>query len=111
MSFNSSEYEPCDKCDCEHSENCSKIGFQYADISIPVELKSNTTLNKIEVECCGAPTVCCDENKCSKTTKLVICQTVNLKLPLKYEIVATAGESTITCSNQNDCCKKSENVF
>lgn len=85
-------------CSCTQ-DGCTKTGHQYADISIPVELKPKTTVGEVEVKCCGEPSVVCEESKCSNVCKVVITQKISINIPIHYQITACTGESTIECQS------------
>ena len=85
-------------CVCEKDE-CLKIGRQYADVSLPVELKPKTTIGKIEVKCCGEPTVDCEDDICSDVRKIVITQKICVSIPIQYELTARTSDCSIEC-----CC-------
>lgn len=76
---------------------CEQIARQYADISTPVELKPKTKIGKIKAECCGEPTVVCEEDICSNSCDVVITQKIIVTIPIKYEMSACVGTSTIEC--------------
>lgn len=90
---------PKDSCDCTH-DGCMKTGYQYADISLPVELTPKAEIGSIEVECCGEPTVVCENNECSNVSRVVITQRISVSIPIYYKITACASDCQIEC---DDC--------
>lgn len=82
---------------------CAKIGLQYADISVPITLKPDAAIGRIEMKCCGEPTVTCVEDNGANTCEIVITQKVSIKIPVQYSVVACVGESSIDC--EHGCCK------
>lgn len=96
------EPAPGDLCGCQQ-DGCEKTGYQYADISFPVELKPDADIGKITVECCGEPMVDCSERECASSSELIITQRVNIKIPVHFQVTACMGETYISCGN-NDCC-------
>lgn len=68
-SFDLPEQEVLNYTDSCNQDGCAKIGHQYANISIPIELKPETTVGEIEVKCCGEPSVIHEENQCSNVCK------------------------------------------
>lgn len=92
-------------CECPESNDCSKVGYQYVDISVPVELKQDATIGEIETKCCGEPTVCCKEEKCGGTCEITITQKVCIKIPINYNVIACVGEGQIDCDCCDECCK------
>ncbi|MGN0115147.1 MAG: hypothetical protein ACI396_07445 [Acutalibacteraceae bacterium] len=83
-------------CPCDN-DACQKVGRQYANVSLPVELTPKTKIGKIEAKCCGEPTVCCQTDDCSNTCKVVITQTICINIPIRYELTACTGECSIEC--------------
>lgn len=86
---------------------CTTTSLQYADISVPIEIKPNVTIGKIDTQCCGAPVVCCKDNNTNNTCEINITQTVCIKIPINYNIMACIGEEKIDCSCDKDCCNNS----
>lgn len=87
------------------SDGCTKMAQQYADISTPVSINSTATLGKIETECCGEPTVCCEETPCDNTSRITITQKVCIKIPISYKIDACIEEDGISCNCNQECCE------
>lgn len=83
-------------CSCPN-DSCVKIGYQYADISVPVELKPSAAVGDIVIECCGEPNVSCRESKCGDSCEVIITQKVSIKIPINYQVSARAGNSTVNC--------------
>ncbi len=83
-------------CECTQ-DNCTKIGCQYVDISVPIQLEPQTTLDKVEIECCGEPTVSCQDS-CKNTVEVVVTQRVRVKFPIHYTVTACMGESVLDCA-------------
>lgn len=86
---------------CQKDE-CSKVGYQYADISIPIELKPDTAIGQVTMECCSEPTVTCKDCGCENACEVVVTQKVNIRIPVHYQITACMGESMINCKDA-DC--------
>ena len=80
-------------------DKCTRIGCQYVDISVPSQLSPHTTLDNVEIECCGEPTVSCQENCCKDTVEVVITQKVRVKFPIRYTVTACMGESVLECAS------------
>ena len=76
---------------------CVKVGYQYADVSVPMELKPSAKVGDIVIECCGEPDVKCREGKCGDSCEICITQKISIKIPIHYQVVACAGESKINC--------------
>lgn len=87
------------------SDGCTKTAQQYADISTSVSLNSTATLGKIETECLGEPSICCEETNCDNTCKITIIQKVSIKIPISYKIDACIDEDGISCDCNQDCCE------
>ena len=88
---------PKPPCDCSQ-DGCTKVGYQYVDVSVPIQLKPHTTLDNVEIKCCGEPTIMCRENGCGNTLELTITQRVSVKLPLRYTITACISEAALDCA-------------
>lgn len=82
---------------------CTKIGYQYADIRVPIEVQSDAQLGDITMMCCGEPIVDCRECQCGSTCELIITQKYRVKIPINYKLTACMGESTITCIGSPGC--------
>ena len=92
-----------ESCDCQQSE-CGKMACQYADVCVPIELKPNATIGKVETECCGDPYVLCRQ-KSGNMCEILIKQRVEIRIPVTYSVIACIGENMIDC----DCdCKEDE---
>ncbi len=96
------EYGKDYDCDCTQDE-CIKVGYHYASISVPIELTPSTTLGDVVVECCGEPIVECCEAKCDKKCEVTITQKVSIKIPVCYQVKACMGETKCDC--EDNCCK------
>lgn len=96
--MNNTPFVPEKPFECE----CSQCGFQYADISTPIEICPDSNLGKIETECCGEPFIECEHEPCSSSLNVVITQTVKIKIPITVGIRAIEGTSYIQCSDK--CC-------
>lgn len=90
-------------CECPTPCGCEKVGYQYLDISVPIEVRPNVTVGQIEAECCGEPTVSC-RGSAGNTCEITVTQRINLSLPIRYGITACKGDDKIGCSSE-DCCK------
>lgn len=91
-----------DDCDCSH-DGCVKSGYHYADISVPIELKPNTALGEVVVECCGEPDVDCCEDQDGDRCEITVTQKVSIRIPLYYQVVACLGDSRIDCDRGSGC--------
>lgn len=85
---------------------CTKIGYQSADISVPVEIKPKATVGNIEINCCGNPEVKCKRNEYKNALELTFVQRISISLPISYRVDTTIGESTIDCGDKRDCCNE-----
>ena len=90
-------------CECPAPCGCEKIGYQYLDISVPIEVRPNVTVGQIEAECCGEPSVCCTENSAGNTCEITVTQRISLSLPIRYGITACKGDNKINCAG-GECC-------
>lgn len=82
---------------------CKKTGYQYADISVPIDLKPNATIGDIKSECCGEPCVYCKENHTGTSCEITITQKILIKIPVEFNVIACVGEEQIACGD-DECC-------
>lgn len=94
----------CESFDPPCKEICKKIGYQYADISVPIELKPNATIGCIESECCGEPSVYCKENYTGNSCEITVTQKILIKIPVEFNVIACVGEEQISCGDDDPCC-------
>ena len=83
-------------------EGCFKVSYQYADISVPVEIKPTATVGDIEVECCG-DSIITRKEKCGNSCEIIISQKICIKIPVSYNVSAKVGESAVNC--KSNCCQ------
>lgn len=88
--------EQTGNCPCS-KDGCEKIGYQYADICIPIDLKPDAALGNVTVECCGEPCLECLEHSGQNACKVIVTQKVNVRIPIRCQVTACMGESTINC--------------
>lgn len=95
------ESYPCD------GKSCTKVSYQSADVSVPIEIKPDVTVGRIEVECCGEPVVK-RGGSCHNSCDVVISQKICVKIPLKYDVCTKVGDSVVECGCPGccDCGKK-----
>lgn len=84
-------------CECSQ-DKCTTIGCQFVDISVPIHLTPLTSLDKVEIECCGEPTVSCQDSCCKNTVEVVVTQRVRVKFPIHYTVTACMEESVLDCA-------------
>lgn len=84
------------------SECCETVATQYADISIPVEIRPTAVIGEIETQCCGDPVICCKETSSGKSAEITITQKINIKIPIEYCTEACIGDTSVSCS----CCEE-----
>lgn len=87
------------------AEGCTKTAQQYADVSTSISLKSTATIGQLETECCGEPSICCEETQCENMCKITITQKVCIKIPISYKIDACINEDGINCNCNQECCE------
>lgn len=95
-----------DSFDFPCKDGCKKTGYQYADISVPIDLKPNATIGEIKSECCGEPSVYCKENHKGNSCEITITQKILIKIPVDFNVIACVGEEEISCGNDDPCCYK-----
>lgn len=90
--------------DCSQDE-CTKTAFQRAEVSVPIEIKPETKLGEVELECCGEPTVICKECECHDKCEITIIQKLCIKIPVTYKVkVCKKEEEKICCEMHDMCC-------
>lgn len=90
-------------CDYPEKRDCEKVGYQYADVSIPIEICPDASLGDIKTECCGEPYIKCEGEPCSNSCNIVITQSIKIKIPLKVGIRAIQGSGYIVCGDDCGC--------
>ena len=109
------KFEKCDECKKEHHA-CTRVTYQYAEVSVPVKVKPIAKVGKIETQCCGNPIITDhmkkdDDCECKGVCELEITQTICVKIPIEYCAITDIGENKVKCgdvSNSCRCYKKDE---
>lgn len=92
------EYKEMEFGGCgDRNDGCTTVNYQYANISVPVTVTPKTKAGEITIECCEEPTIECGTNECGNGLDIVITQRVCIKIPIRYQIEACAGEESISC--------------
>ncbi len=91
--YNEMEFGGCDG----RNDGCTTLNYQYANISVPVEVKPKTTTGDVTIECCDEPVIECCTNECKDGLDIVITQKVCIKIPIRYQIETCVGEESIKC--------------
>lgn len=73
------------------------VNMQYADISIPVELKPDVFIGRIEAECIEV-SQSSEPAEPDKTCNILVTQTLHLTIPVTYKISACIGDPDINCN-------------
>lgn len=86
-------------------DTCHTVNLQYAEISIPVELKPNAFIGGMEVECIevsqtNEPTTYSEEREPDGTCSILVTQTLHLKIPVTYKISTCIGNPDINCCHK-----------
>ena len=82
-------------CECSDG-SCLKIGSACVDVSVPVEVKPEVAIGKIETKCDGTPTIDCEEC-CGEGCVIKITQRICIRVPIQYGVKTSVGEKTISC--------------
>lgn len=88
--------------ECDMQEECKKLVKHYIDINIPVDVKPKADVGKVEIECCGEPTVVCAEGGKPDSCHFILVQKVCIRIPVRYTFDSKVGQEMV------DCCKKSD---
>lgn len=83
-------------CD-DRNDGCATVNYQYANISVPVEVKPKTRAGEVTIECCDEPCIECCADDCGNGLDIVITQKVCIKIPIRYQIEACVSEESISC--------------
>ena len=105
LPYDNNSYESAHVEDCKKNE-CSKLVYQYADISLPMELKPDVKVGKIEMECCGEPDITCKKTDPKDKCEFVITQKICLKIPVCYKVETCVGKKSVCCNCDKPCCEK-----
>ena len=81
---------------CGCTDNCAKECNIYTNVKVPVECVPQANIGKIEVGCCGEPEVTCE---CTRDcgVRVVLSQSLFVKIPVCYDVKVRTGESHIEC--------------
>ncbi len=103
-----------DDCDCNHGpeyeykdqHGCTKVTYQYAEVSVPIKVTPYAKVGKIETKCCGTP-VLTESNDCGCNggCELEICQTICVKIPIEYRSLTSIGDHKVKCGEAAHSCK------
>jgi len=95
--INNSPYDfRLDKPSCECGDTvCKKTVVQKADVNIPVDIKPTAEVGIIKAECIGEPQITND--MCKESCKIIITQTISVKIPIQYNVATKVGESEVIC--------------
>ncbi len=95
--MNPEEFSIMDLGGCDDHDGCATVNYQYANISIPIAVTPKARVGEITIECCDEPCIECMNCECKNGLDLVVTQKVCIKIPVKYQIEACAGEESIDC--------------
>lgn len=70
------------------TDSVTKAGHQYADITIPVELKPEAVIESLETICCGEPAVTCCQHPDDNTCEVTVTQTISTRISIRYNVSA-----------------------
>lgn len=100
------KFEHCGGCKKEHHA-CTKVTYQYAEVSVPVKVKPFARVGRIETQCCGNPVIT-DHRKgecdCDGVCELEIAQTICVKIPIEYCAMTDIGENKVRCGDVSNSC-------
>lgn len=82
-------------CGSTHGE-CTRTVYQYANVSVPIQLMPNTEMGNMTAELCGEPVIECRPCKCGGF-EVTVTQRLSLCIPITYRINACAGECSMCC--------------
>lgn len=88
------------RCARESREvTCTAVSAQYADVSLPVQVKPYAVVEQVETVCCGDPVVAVRRaSDCGCTgCEITITQSVCVRLSVKYGTDAEAGDVMVSC--------------
>lgn len=85
--------------DCRGRDDCQKTGYEYTDVSLPIELIPNTCVGPVETCCVGEPCVQCESVAGGSRVRLTVSQRVKIRIPIDIGVTAVVGSGCISCSN------------
>lgn len=97
------EMKPDDKKDCKCSKDghaCTKVSYQYADVSVPIKIKPFARVGKIDTKCCGESIVQDhrkEDGSCHGVCDFVITQAICVKIPIEYCVLTDIGDNEVHC--------------
>lgn len=90
-------YTPCDNA-CVGG--CDKFVKHETEVNIPVKIKPNAKVGKINAECCGEPQVFAKKDKQGNACEISVIQKLEIKIPIKYDVVTCVGEAEFDCKGE-----------
>ncbi|MBR2176944.1 MAG: hypothetical protein IJ861_08370 [Clostridia bacterium] len=78
-------------------DECEKNAKHYVDICVPIDVKPEAHVGKVEMECCGEPVIMCDDGKPDNVCRLILEQKICIKIPVRYTFKADVGKTIAEC--------------
>lgn len=94
----------------EENQTCPAVGYQKADICVPVTVTPFAQTGTTVTTCCGSPTVTSGTNVCpgskNGVCQFTISQTVCVAVPVNFGAAASVGDTYINClsASADDIC-------
>lgn len=99
-----------DKTCGDAQSECTRTVYQYADVSVPIQIMPNAQIGEITAEACGEPIIECRPCKYKAGVEITVTQRLSLNIPLTYRISACAGESLVSCRGRCDVSKSDKDA-
>ena len=88
----------------EKTKTCPVTGRKVVEISVPVTIKPLAKVGKIELQCCGKPTIKSGENpkgELDGTCNFTITQKICVEIPIDFSAETTTGETFVASSKES----------
>lgn len=107
--FNSEEKRPPEPERCR-KDTCPAVGYQKAEVSVPVTIRPFTNVGDAITKCCGDAVIIPEHHPCmgekNGVCMFTIHQTICVEVPIEFGAVTTVGDTYIDClgSATNNVC-------
>lgn len=97
-------------------ETCEALGYQTANVCVPVTIKPYATAGSTTTKCCGKPCVtpgiCGCRGTRNGTCIFTISQCINVSVPVNYGAKATIGDTYVKSfgASDDDICLESSDL-
>lgn len=92
-------------CGAKNDKNeneSTRTVFQYANVSLPVQLLPNAEIGSMTAEISGDPSVECRPRKYGGGYEIYVTQKLNVTIPVTYRVSVCTGDCHISCRDRCD---------